>query len=101
MIDIGWPFPTYIDYFGQKTAERLFQIVIILFSIIGFIAGYLMQQFSMTIYTLLFGVFVSALLTLPPWPMYRNNPIEWQKSSNLSKEIENNLTTKSSNKIFC
>ncbi|CAF1252293.1 unnamed protein product [Rotaria sordida] len=79
MLDIQWPFPTHMDFRGQKMAERLFQVIIILFGIVGFLAGYMMQQFSMTMYSVLFGVLVSALLTLPPWPMYRNNPVEWQK----------------------
>ncbi|CAF0819809.1 unnamed protein product [Rotaria sordida] len=80
MIDIEWPFYTHMDFYGQKKAERLFQIIIILFGIIGFIIGYMMQQFSVTIYSVLLGTFVSVLLTLPPWPIYRNNPIEWQKT---------------------
>lgn len=29
----------------------------------GFVAGYIMQQFSMTIYSVLFGVFVSAIVS--------------------------------------
>ena len=50
------------DFRGQKMAERLFQLIVGFFGVIGFIAGYLMQQFSMTIYSVLFGVAVSALV---------------------------------------
>ncbi|CAF1006923.1 unnamed protein product [Rotaria sp. Silwood1] len=90
MLDIEWPFATHMDFRGQKMAERLFQVIIVLFGIIGFIAGYMMQQFSMTIYSVLFGVLISALLTLPPWPMYRNNPVEWQKPIDSNKETITN-----------
>ncbi|CAF2590587.1 unnamed protein product [Rotaria sp. Silwood2] len=89
MLDIEWPFPTHVDFHGQKMAERLFQVIIVLFGIIGFFAGYMMQQFSMTIYSVLFG------LTLPPWPMYRNNPIEWQKPIDSNKETITNKNVSS------
>lgn len=99
MIDIEWPFATHMDFIGQKMAERLFQIIIIFFGVIGFIAGYIMQQFSMTIYSVLFGVLISAFLTLPPWSVYRNNPVQWQTATvDSSKENRNIPTAKSSNK---
>ncbi|CAF0891534.1 unnamed protein product [Adineta steineri] len=96
MLDIEWPFPTHMDFRGQKMAERLFQVIIVFFGLIGFLAGYMMQQFSMTIYSVLFGVLVSAVLTIPPWPMYRNNPVEWQKPSNSTKETNKNNSSSSS-----
>lgn len=95
MLDIQWPFATHMDFRGQKIAERLFQVIISFFGIIGFIAGYVMQQFSMTIYSVLFGVLVSAVLTLPPWPMYRNNPVVWQKPSDSTKTTNGNKTSSS------
>ncbi|CAF0787190.1 unnamed protein product [Rotaria sp. Silwood1] len=98
MINIEWPFYTHMDFCGQKMAERLFQVIISLFGIIGFIIGYMMQQFSMTIYSVLLGTFVAVLLTLPPWPIYRNNPIQWQKTIDSSKEIKNNSIINSSKK---
>ncbi len=69
----------------------------------------------MTIYSVCFGVFVSAIvgnelinndriffslfqLTLPPWSIYRNNPIEWQKAVDSSKENKNNSNAKSPKK---
>ncbi|CAF1190322.1 unnamed protein product [Rotaria magnacalcarata] len=90
MLDIEWPFETHMDFCGQKMAERLFQVIIVLFGIIGFFAGYIMQQFSMTIYSVLFGVLVSAILTLPPWSIYRNNQIQWQKPLDSNKETTTN-----------
>jgi len=26
------------------------------------------------------GVLVAALLTVPPWPMYRRKPLQWRKA---------------------
>merc|ERR1711990_1080070 len=36
------------------------------------------QQFSQTMYILAAGFILSCLLTLPPWPMYRQKPLKWQ-----------------------
>ena len=46
---------------------------------IGWIIGYVNQQFSQTIMVLGVGVVIAALLTLPPWPFYRRKPLNWRK----------------------
>ncbi|XP_011444427.1 signal peptidase complex subunit 1-like [Crassostrea angulata] len=71
--------PCHMDYEGQKRAEQLFQVIIILFGVVGFIWGYICQQFSQTMYILLAGFALSCILTLPPWPMFRRKPLQWQK----------------------
>ncbi|CAH1773286.1 unnamed protein product [Owenia fusiformis] len=71
--------PVHMDYEGQKKAERTFQVIIVLFAIVGFLWGYACQQFSQTVYILGAGFALSCIITLPPWPMYRSNPIQWQK----------------------
>ncbi|KAM9444127.1 signal peptidase complex subunit 1 [Clarias gariepinus] len=70
--------PTHMDYKGQKLAEQIFQGVILVSAIIGFIYGFIIEQFGWTVYIMLAGFAVSCLLTLPPWPMYRRNPLTWQ-----------------------
>merc|ERR1711976_34369 len=72
--------PTFMDYEGQRRAERTFQVIIVLFAAVGFVWGYICQQFSQTMYILAAGFLLSCLLTLPPWPMYRLKPLQWQKS---------------------
>ncbi|XP_076451701.1 signal peptidase complex subunit 1-like [Babylonia areolata] len=72
--------PVHMDFTGQKRAERTFQIIILLFGAVGFVWGYICQQFSQTMYILLAGVALSCILTLPPWSMYRKNPLQWQKA---------------------
>ncbi|KAF4093608.1 hypothetical protein AMELA_G00004070 [Ameiurus melas] len=71
-------FPTHMDYKGQKLAEQIFQGVILVSAVIGFIYGLIIEQFGWTVYIMLAGFAVSCLLTLPPWPMYRRNPLTWQ-----------------------
>ncbi|XP_033642329.1 signal peptidase complex subunit 1-like [Asterias rubens] len=71
--------PTHMDYKGQKLAEQLFQGIILLFAVVGFVWGYVCEQFVQTIYILGAGFILSCILTLPPWSIYRRSPVQWQK----------------------
>ncbi|CAB1353604.1 unnamed protein product, partial [Coregonus sp. 'balchen'] len=66
------------DYKGQKLAEQIFQGIILVSAVIGFAYGLIIEQFGWTVYIVLGGFALSCLLTLPPWPMYRQNPLSWQ-----------------------
>ena len=68
-----------MDFDGQRRAERIFQTIILVFASAGLVIGYIFQQFSYTVYTLGAGFILSCILTLPPWPMYRRKPLNWQK----------------------
>ncbi|KAF4107069.1 signal peptidase complex subunit 1 [Onychostoma macrolepis] len=70
--------PTHMDYKGQKLAEQIFQGIILVSAVIGFIYGFSIQQFGWTVYIMLAGFTISCLLTLPPWPVFRKNPLNWQ-----------------------
>ncbi|XP_065205386.1 signal peptidase complex subunit 1 [Planococcus citri] len=71
--------PMHMDFEGQRRAENYARIIITIFGVIGLIWGYVEQKFSYTIYTLGVGFAISVLLSLPPWPMYRRHPLQWQK----------------------
>ncbi|KAF5922743.1 hypothetical protein HPG69_008117 [Diceros bicornis minor] len=45
--------------------------------IVGFIYGYVAEQFGWTVYIVMAGFAFSCLLTLPPWPIYRRHPLKW------------------------
>ena len=79
-----------MDYVGQGRAEKLYQIIIILFGVVsncqlsleylcstffiakvGLVWGYAIQQFSQTVYILGAGLTLATLLTVPPWPIFR------------------------------
>ncbi|KAH1167551.1 signal peptidase complex subunit 1 isoform X1 [Mauremys mutica] len=77
MLDLFGSIPTQMDYKGQKLAEQIFQGIILVSAVIGFIYGYIAEQFGWTVYIVMAGFALSCLLTLPPWPMYRRNPLKW------------------------
>ncbi|NWJ02155.1 SPCS1 peptidase, partial [Crypturellus undulatus] len=74
------------DYKGQKLAEQIFQGIILVSAVIGFIYGYITEQFGWTVYIVMAGFALSCLLTLPPWPMYRRNPLKWLPVQDLGTE---------------
>ena len=39
-----------MDFKGQFYCERLFQIMVVLFGLVGFVVGYLQQDFRLTFY---------------------------------------------------
>ncbi|CAK6435507.1 unnamed protein product [Pipistrellus nathusii] len=69
--------PMQMDYKGQKLAEQMFQGIILFSAIVGFIYGYVTEQFGWTVYIVMAGFVFSCLLTLPPWPIYRRHPLKW------------------------
>ncbi|KAJ6667721.1 hypothetical protein lerEdw1_016042 [Lerista edwardsae] len=77
MLNIFRSIPTQMDYKGQKLAEQIFQGIILVSAVIGFIYGYITEQFGWTVYIVMAGFALSCLLTLPPWPIYRRNPLKW------------------------
>ncbi|XP_032996609.1 signal peptidase complex subunit 1 [Lacerta agilis] len=77
MLGVFRSIPTQMDYKGQKLAEQIFQGIILFSAVIGFIYGYITEQFGWTVYIVMAGFALSCLLTLPPWPIYRRNPLKW------------------------
>jgi len=84
MFDFLKKIPTHMDYDGQRRAEKIFQIIILLAAVAGLAWGFVSEKFSFTVYTLGGGFLLSSLLVLPPWPMYRRKPLKWQKSTSSS-----------------
>jgi len=76
---MDWYEGLHMDYDGQARAEKLSRIIILLFGAVGFIWGYIIQQFSETVRILGAGFVLAAVLTIPPWPIYKRKALQWQK----------------------
>uniref|UniRef100_A0A915KI23 Signal peptidase complex subunit 1 n=1 Tax=Romanomermis culicivorax TaxID=13658 RepID=A0A915KI23_ROMCU len=81
------PFATHFDFEGQRKAEKFFQIVIVIAGVIGFLIGYVAQQFSYTVFTVIGAFALCCLVVLPPWPCFHKNPLQWQKALPSSSEV--------------
>merc|ERR1712126_187044 len=80
MINYLKSIPTHMDFDGQARAENLSRIIVVLFGVVGLVWGYIIQQFSQTVYILGAGLVLATILTVPPWPLYRMKPLKWQKA---------------------
>merc|ERR1712029_443887 len=83
MLDYFKSIPTHMDFDGQARAENLSRIIVVLFGVVGLVWGYIIQQFSQTVYILGAGLVLATILTVPPWPLYRLKPLKWQKARDL------------------
>ncbi|XP_055343013.1 signal peptidase complex subunit 1-like [Paramacrobiotus metropolitanus] len=71
----------YMDYEGQRTSEWLYQRIVLVFAVVGFVVGYYFQMFSYTVGSLGLGSVVATLVCGLPWPCYRKHPLKWQPVS--------------------
>ncbi|GJQ85924.1 hypothetical protein Trydic_g21775 [Trypoxylus dichotomus] len=96
-MDFIYKIPTHMDFEGQARAERLYRVVITLFAIVGLVWGYIIQQFSQTVYILGAGFALAALLTMPPWPLYRKKSLNWQKPKGENDSVSEGAKKKKKN----
>jgi len=68
-----------VDFKGQQLSERIFQVVTVAATVIGFFYGWYEQSFAKTVEVWAVGVALSVVLCVPDWWFYRKNPIEWRE----------------------
>ena len=94
LMDFFNSIPTHMDFDGQARAENLSRIIVVLFGVVGLIWGYIIQQFSQTVYILGAGLVLATILTVPPWPLYRLKPLNWQKARPDPSEMADSKSSK-------
>ncbi|KAK4114097.1 signal peptidase-like protein [Canariomyces notabilis] len=70
-------FEGQIDFEGQKLAEFLVNVALMLVGAIAFFAGYLLQDIKLAVYLGLGGTVLVFVLVVPPWPFFNRNPVKW------------------------
>lgn len=66
-----------MDWKGQKLAEELMQILLLVFAVVGFVTGYVTGSFQMMVLVFAGGVVLTTLVTVPNWPFFNRNPLKW------------------------
>ena len=82
------PPPPRQDFKGQLHNERFFQILVVIFGLVGFVAGYIRGEFQITFLFLATGGGISAVVCLPDWPWWNRHPLEWLPAEEEEEEQE-------------
>ena len=75
-----------MDFEGQALAEKLYRIILVIFTIIAMIASYMTQKLSHGVFILCGGFVLTLLICLPSWPMYNRQQLKWLKLKEKPKE---------------
>ncbi|KAL8253558.1 hypothetical protein R6Q59_031779 [Mikania micrantha] len=81
-----------MDWQGQKVAEQLMQIMLVVFAIAAFITGYIVGSFELMIYVYAGGVVLTILTTIPNWPFFNRHPLKWLDPSEAEKHPKPQVT---------
>ncbi|KAI9271870.1 microsomal signal peptidase 12kDa subunit, partial [Phascolomyces articulosus] len=73
------------DFEGQGLADQLTHLILISFAVIGFVTGYVSESLLITVGIFSVGIFLAAVVVLPPWPMYNRHPQKWLPSTKATK----------------
>ena len=66
------------DFVGQKWSERVYHVLIIVPSFIGFVHGYLVQDFYITFLYWLAATVTAMVICVPGWPwLWQRNKVAW------------------------
>ncbi|XP_071690912.1 signal peptidase complex subunit 1-like [Rutidosis leptorrhynchoides] len=82
-----------MDWQGQKVAEQLMQIMLVVFAIAAFITGYVLDSFQLMLYIYAGGAVLTTLTTIPNWPFYNRNPLKWLDPSESEKHPKPQMVT--------
>ena len=66
-----------MDYKGQDLAETVYQVIITIFGIAGFIWGYILGDLTRSFHVWCVGMVLAGLVCLPSWPCFNRNPVKW------------------------
>ncbi|XP_074310017.1 signal peptidase complex subunit 1-like [Silene latifolia] len=74
-----------MDWQGQKLAEQLMQIMLLLSAAAAFLTGYVLASFQMMIIIYVSGVVLTAFMIIPNWPWFNRHPLNWLDSADAER----------------
>ncbi|KAJ8491913.1 hypothetical protein OPV22_013634 [Ensete ventricosum] len=66
-----------MDWQGQKRAEILMQIMLVVSAVAAFGVGYTIGSFRTMMLAYAGGVVLTTLITVPNWPFFNRHPLKW------------------------
>ncbi len=76
-----------MDFKGQERSEKLALKMLLATAMLCFFLGYLKQDFRLMMGLFASGFLLTFIATVPNWPIYNKDPIEWVRSK--SKNVKN------------
>eukprot|EP01126_Amoeba_proteus_P001403 TRINITY_DN103_c0_g1_i5.p1 TRINITY_DN103_c0_g1~~TRINITY_DN103_c0_g1_i5.p1 ORF type:complete len:114 (+),score=16.88 TRINITY_DN103_c0_g1_i5:158-499(+) len=77
-----------IDYEGQKETHALYRQIVVVATSIGFLIGFFLQNFNVTVYIASSGFLLSLFVCLPPWGRFRSHPLPFPAPSQLQQKVQ-------------
>ncbi|XP_022734671.1 probable signal peptidase complex subunit 1 isoform X3 [Durio zibethinus] len=74
-----------MDWQGQKFVEQIMQISLLVFAVIALVAGYVLGSFHLMMLVYAGGVTLTTLITVPNWPFFNRNPLNWLDPNEVEK----------------
>jgi signal peptidase complex subunit 1 len=66
-----------MDFEGQRRAEQHLLRALLLFGLVGFVAGYVTGSFRLMVHVCAAGLVFSLLMVVPDWGWYNRHPVPW------------------------
>jgi len=83
-----------MDWQGQKVAEQLMQIILLIFAVVALATGYVMGSFQLMVLIYAAGVVLTALIIGPNWPFFNRHPLKWLDSSEADRYPKPQIVSK-------
>ncbi|KAF8109615.1 hypothetical protein N665_0094s0081 [Sinapis alba] len=87
-----------MDWQGQKLAEQLMQILLLIAAVVAFVAGYTTASFRTMMLIYAAGVALTTMITVPNWPFFNRHPLKWLDPSEAEKHPKPEVAVSSSKK---
>ncbi|XP_008792803.2 probable signal peptidase complex subunit 1 [Phoenix dactylifera] len=87
-----------MDWQGQKRSEILMLISLVVFGVVAFGVGYAIGSFQIMMLIYGSGVVLTALITVPNWPLFNRHPLKWLDPSEADRHPKPQANTATSKK---
>mmetsp|Transcript_14980 Transcript_14980/g.20318 ORF Transcript_14980/g.20318 Transcript_14980/m.20318 type:complete len:91 (+) Transcript_14980:98-370(+) len=76
-----------MDFVGQECVKNYSWYVQIVTSIVAYLIGWYMQRLEVTVFIILGISALMILLTMPAWPLFRQNKLKWLDTAKLEEYV--------------